>query len=129
MRQVVFEQTRFLSTVLFCSEFKLENIYSGVNFRGKNVCGNFYSGNLFLRVARRIANIEKLEPARISCHTVGRYIASLCNAAMLTVRRAINLICIFLSCGFYAIVIFSLINHYFVVEFHQRLLGASSWMN
>ena len=33
------EQTRFLSTVFLCSEFKLENIYSGVNFCGKNVCG------------------------------------------------------------------------------------------
>ena len=36
------EQTQFLSTVFLCSEFKLENIYSGVNFCGKNVCGNFY---------------------------------------------------------------------------------------
>ena len=36
------EQTRFLSTVFLCSEFKLENTYSGVNFCGKNVCGNFY---------------------------------------------------------------------------------------
>ena len=36
------EQTRFLSAVFLCSEFKLENIYSGVNFRGKNVCSNFY---------------------------------------------------------------------------------------
>ena len=36
------EQTRFLSTVFLCSEFKLENIYSEVNFCGKNVCGNFY---------------------------------------------------------------------------------------
>ena len=40
------EQTRFLSTVFLCSEFKLENIYSGVNFCGKNVCGNFYSREL-----------------------------------------------------------------------------------
>ena len=38
-RQVVIEQTRFLSTVFLCSEFKLENIYSGLNFCGKNVCG------------------------------------------------------------------------------------------
>ena len=29
-------------TVFSCSEFKLENSYSGVNFCGKNVCGNFY---------------------------------------------------------------------------------------
>ena len=36
------EQTRFLSAVFLCSEFKLENIYSGVNFCGKNVGGNFY---------------------------------------------------------------------------------------
>ena len=41
-RQVVIEQTRFLSTVLLCSEFMLQNIYSGVNFCGKNLCGNFY---------------------------------------------------------------------------------------
>ena len=41
-RQVVIEQTRFLSTVFLCSEFKLEYIYSGVNFCGKNVSGNFY---------------------------------------------------------------------------------------
>ena len=36
------EQARFLSTVFLCSKFKLENIYSGVNFCGKNVCGYFY---------------------------------------------------------------------------------------
>ena len=34
------EQTRFLSTVFLCSEFKLEHIYAGVN-GGKNVCDNF----------------------------------------------------------------------------------------
>ena len=36
------EQTRFLSTVFLRSESKLENIYSGVNSCGKNVCGSFY---------------------------------------------------------------------------------------
>ena len=82
-----------------------------------------------MRVARKIAEIEKLEFPRISCHTVGRYIPSLCNTAMLTVRRAINLICIFLSCDFYAIVlektnqekyvILSLSDHYFVVVFQN----------
>ena len=36
------EQTRFLSTVFLCSEFKSENINSGVNSCRKNVCGNFY---------------------------------------------------------------------------------------
>ena len=42
-RQVVIEQTRFLSTVFLCSEFKLENISLWGKFlRKKNVCGNFY---------------------------------------------------------------------------------------
>jgi len=40
-RQVVIEQTRFLSTVFLCSKFKSENIYSGENFCGKMFCGNF----------------------------------------------------------------------------------------
>ena len=46
--QVVIKQTRFLSTVFLCSEFKLETIYSGVNFCTKNVCGNFYLWELIL---------------------------------------------------------------------------------
>ena len=29
-------------SVFLCSEFKSENIYSEVNFCGKNVCDNFY---------------------------------------------------------------------------------------
>ena len=41
-RQVVIKQTQFLSTVLLCSEFKLEDIYSEVDFLGKNVCANFF---------------------------------------------------------------------------------------
>ena len=41
-RQIVIKQTWFLSTVILCNEFKLENIYSAVNFCGKYVCGNFY---------------------------------------------------------------------------------------
>ena len=57
-RQVVIEQTRFLSTVFLCSEFKLENIYSGVNSCVKNVCGNFYLRELFLWVAGNIAKIR-----------------------------------------------------------------------
>ena len=44
---VVIEQTRLLGTVFLCSEFKLENLYSGVNFCGKNVCGNFYFGGTY----------------------------------------------------------------------------------
>ena len=58
------EQTRFLSTVFLGSEFKLENIYSGVNFCGKNVWGNFYL-RLFLRIAGKTAKIAKI---RISGH-------------------------------------------------------------
>ena len=34
-RQVVIEKTRFLSTAFLCSEFKLENIHSGVHFLWK----------------------------------------------------------------------------------------------
>ena len=59
-RQVVIEQTRFLSTVFLCSEFKLEYIYSGVNFCGKNVCGIFICGNLFLHFAGKSAKIAKI---------------------------------------------------------------------
>ena len=58
------EQTRFLGTVFLCGEFKLENIFSGVNFSVLFICGN-----LFLRIAGEIA---KLEPAKIPCHTVRR---------------------------------------------------------
>ena len=54
-RQAVIEQTGFLSTVFLCSE--LENIYSGVNFCGKNVC-------------EHLEKSQKLEPAKISCHTL-----------------------------------------------------------
>ena len=42
LRQVAIEGTRFFTSAFFCSEFKLENIYSGVNVCWKNVCGNFY---------------------------------------------------------------------------------------
>ena len=34
--------TEFLSTVFLCSEFKLENIEFGVNFRRKKVCSNYF---------------------------------------------------------------------------------------
>ena len=116
-QQVVLEQTLFLSTVFLCSEFNLENIYSGVNFCGKNVYGNFYFRELIFadrslrassaiwasevslartrergagarvlarlpslaqigEIARRLCGSlqksQKLEPAKISCHTVGK---------------------------------------------------------
>ena len=56
------EQMRFLSTVFLCSGFKLEDIYSGVNFCRKNVCGNFYLRELiFLRIAGKVAKIRTRE--------------------------------------------------------------------
>ena len=63
------EQTRFLSTVFLCSEFKLENIYSGVNFCGKNVCGNFYLWELIFADRWKM---QKLEPAKLSCGNLTR---------------------------------------------------------
>ena len=56
-RQVVIEQTRLLSTVFLCSEFKLENIYAGVNFGGKNVAGTYFCGSLKKKNAK-IAKIR-----------------------------------------------------------------------
>ena len=44
------EQTRLFSIVFLCSEFNLENIYSGENFCGKNLCGNFYLRELIFAV-------------------------------------------------------------------------------
>ena len=65
------EQTRFLSTVFLCSEFKLENIYSGVNFCGKNVCGNFYLRELiFADRWKNRKNRKKIRAAKNLCHTV-----------------------------------------------------------
>ena len=70
-RQVVIEQTPFLSIVFLRNEFKLENIYSGVSFCVKNVCGNFYSRKrIFADHCREKSH--KLEPAKILCHTENR---------------------------------------------------------
>ena len=55
-RQVVIEQIQLLSTAVLCSEFKVENIHSGVNFCGKNVCGNLFSD----RIAGKIAKIPNI---------------------------------------------------------------------
>ena len=43
MHQIVIEQTIFLCPVFdfLAGEFKLENIYPGVNFCIKNVCGTY----------------------------------------------------------------------------------------
>ena len=61
-QQVVIEQTRFLSTVFLCSELKLDNIYSGVNFCGKMFAVIFICGNLFLRIAEK--NRKNQNPQR-----------------------------------------------------------------
>ena len=66
-RQLVIEQTRFLRTVFLSSEFKLENICSGVNFLWEKCLRQFlfaviYSGSL--------GKSQKLEPAKISSNTV-----------------------------------------------------------
>ena len=66
-RQVVIEQTWFLGTVFLGSEFKLKNIYSGVNFCGKNVCSNFFAGTYFCGSLEKPQKLQKLEPAKISC--------------------------------------------------------------
>ena len=69
--QVVIEQTRFLSTAFLCSEFKLENIYSGVNFCGKKCLRQFlFTGTYFCGSLERPQKSQKLEAAKISCHTV-----------------------------------------------------------
>ena len=62
------EQTGFLSTEFF----KLENIYSGVNFCVKNVCGNFHlrERDYFYRSHEKPQKWQKIEPAKISYHTV-----------------------------------------------------------
>ena len=57
-RQVVIEQTQFLSTVFLCGKFKLESIYSGVNFRGSLFFIFFFFFFYFCRIAGKIAKIR-----------------------------------------------------------------------
>jgi len=70
-RQVVIEQTRFLSTVFLCSEFKLENISLWGKFLQKKMFAViFICGNLFLRIAGKIAKIrtrKNFAPHGIPC--------------------------------------------------------------
>ena len=58
----IIEQTRFLSTVFLNSEFKLEDIYSGVNFGRKNLCVNFYLRELIF--ADRWKNRKNQNPPK-----------------------------------------------------------------
>ena len=46
--------------IFLCSEFKLENIYSGVIFCGKICAIIFICGNLFFRVAGKTAKSQKI---------------------------------------------------------------------
>ena len=75
------EQTRFLSTVLLCSEFKLGNIYPGVNF-----CGSFYLREL---IFASLEKPQKLEPAKMLCHTVATTLFK--NAAKLHRRLGLRM--------------------------------------
>ena len=67
---MVIEQTRFL-TVFLCSEFNLEKIYSGVNFCGKNVCGNFYLRELIF--ADRWKNRKNFVPHGILVYHAAQF--------------------------------------------------------
>ena len=40
--KLLLNRNDFLELFCLCSELKSENIYPGINFCGKNVCGNFY---------------------------------------------------------------------------------------
>ena len=51
------QTTVFLNTVFLRSEFKLENIYFGVNVCGKNVCGKFHLREFIFADRWRIAKI------------------------------------------------------------------------
>ena len=86
-QQVVIEQTRFLSTVFLCSELKLYNIYSGVNFCGKMFAVIFICGNLFLRIAEK--NRKNQNPQRFR---VTRYqVSALLNEKLKTlVKGSLN---------------------------------------
>ena len=70
-RQVVIEQTRFLSIVFLCSEFKLENISLwGIFLRKKMFAVIFICGNLFLRIAGKVAKLrtrKNFAPHGIPC--------------------------------------------------------------
>ena len=70
-RQVVIEQTRFLSTVFLCSEFKLENISLWGKFLRKKMFEViFICGNLFLRIAGKIAKIKTPQKFRATQYTL-----------------------------------------------------------
>ena len=64
MRQIVIGQTRLLSTVFLCSDLKPENIYFGVNFCRKNVCGNFYLRELIFAKKKIWKNRKNFNPQK-----------------------------------------------------------------
>ena len=59
-REVLIEQTWFLSTVFLCGECKLENIYSGYIFGAKILAVLFICRNLFLWIAEKNAKIANI---------------------------------------------------------------------
>ena len=70
-RQVLIEQTWFLSTVFLCSKFKLKNILLWSKIFGKNVCGNFYLREVIFEDGwKNRKKLQKLEPTKVSCHMV-----------------------------------------------------------
>ena len=69
-RQVMIELTQFLSTVVLCSEFKSEDIYSGVNFLRKNMMFALIFFFVETNFWGSLKKSQKLEPVKLSCHTV-----------------------------------------------------------
>ena len=61
------------TSVLLCSEFKLENIPLEQIFAGKMFAVNFVCGNLFLQIAGKIAKIR----TRKTLMQHGRYLPPL----------------------------------------------------
>ena len=84
------EQTRFLSTVFLCSEFKLENYL---------LWSKFLQEKCFRWCLFAGKKSQKLEPAKISCHTVVRnrplYIGTLSLALLVGVW---SICCSFCCC-------------------------------
>ena len=59
MKETSCDLTDMISLLFFlCSEFKFENIYSGVNFNGKMFAVIFICGNLYLWIARKTSKIR-----------------------------------------------------------------------
>ena len=61
----------YLCHFLLQTSIFVYNFYSGVNFCGENICGNFILWELiFADREKTPAKSQKIEPAKIKCHTV-----------------------------------------------------------